>query len=286
MKFITYITIIGFIISLSANGSTAPSSLLAYPSPQQRSMGKIETKNKSSSSYKQSQPKAIDTSNPVSKIDCHLTQQMLKATQEKKVSKLRQVFKTGEIRGLKPDIHARLAGISALGLALVNTGKHTETTLDIVNILLAHKANTCESITTRRNHDLQLPIHRAVMLGNSAVVSALLSQDSSVVNARSNFGTTPIMFAVGISNEVSAKNTQEAIRLINILIAHGADINITNNNAMNTLTIAQDAGNPHIMQHLTGYRTTRTAAIQSAIESPTFLFPYHIAICIQSFEAN
>jgi len=80
------------------------------------------------------------------------------------------------------------------------------------------------------------PIHDAVKAGDVAKVKDLLAADPAQVNALSEDNSVPLLYAL----YVTEKNNEE---IFTLLLDNGADVNATNNSAMNPVLLAAEEGN-------------------------------------------
>ncbi|KAI9852682.1 MAG: Ankyrin repeat domain-containing protein 44 [Vezdaea acicularis] len=89
------------------------------------------------------------------------------------------------------------------------------------------------------------PLQLAVMNGHEETVTLLLASGANI-DARSNIGTTALFHAVGLENE------ETALKLTQLLLDHGADINARSLDQATLLHIAASAGHVSIAEILLG----------------------------------
>ena len=87
------------------------------------------------------------------------------------------------------------------------------------------------------------PLHAAAHSGNSEVVRILIEYDTAHINARTGFGTTPLLMAV----EGQKFEDGSVLRL---LLEHGADVNVPNNTGWTPLHRASCNGAPEVVRLL------------------------------------
>ncbi|KAF2428859.1 putative proteasome regulatory particle subunit [Tothia fuscella] len=89
--------------------------------------------------------------------------------------------------------------------------------------------NANPSLATRRDEDERLPLHWAVSYNHMPIVQLLVEWKDFDVDAQDSIGWTPLMMAS------SRKDSDE---ILDLLLARGADVNKTNNNAQTPLHFA------------------------------------------------
>jgi hypothetical protein len=85
-------------------------------------------------------------------------------------------------------------------------------------------------------------IFSAVMNGDAASVKIILEGDSAQAGARDRGGNTPLMMAV-----IFGPERQE---IIDVLVAHGADVNVQNRHGGNALARAAHFGHKDLVNQL------------------------------------
>ncbi len=112
----------------------------------------------------------------------------------------------------------------------------TDIFFKVIDILLEHHANIVNAI----NKDGNTPLHLAANEGHLYIAQYLISKYNANVNTINDEGDTPLNLAVHWGHFTLAK----------YLLEHRADMNITNKDEKNALSIALDNNYKDIYQYL------------------------------------
>ena len=162
-----------------------------------------------------------------------LTALMVASYYEGEKDKARAVAIVKELLNADADVNIQGDGCTALKCAL-----DAEENIDIVTMLLEAGANP----NVRDGHDNTMLSLAIVWGGNVAIVEKLITFGVDV-NAKSQWGHTELMTAVGVVNK---KKTADCIAIVKVLLMAGAEVNAKQINGARALDFA-DEGIPELI---------------------------------------